>query len=312
MNTLNRIGLFLVALHICHAGIATEPLSFKWENGESVKYLMTQDMIMNINAGPGGIMQSTTSQKMWMDWSVKSVENNGEALIAQGFDRITMSTKAPMGPGIEYDSDNDEAAVGMATLVAPMFDSLVKDPIDVVMLSTGEIGEIELSDEVAETIKQMPGGVGSTDMITQMIKQGSITFPSKPLEVGETWTQEAELMTPQVGKMKVTATYTYNGPKEVEGKTLESITPSITMEMPEDANSTFKMDFKSKGSEGEILFDNEEGMVHSSNIKQIFDITITMQGQTITNEMIQTIELRQLTEEEISKMKKEPAAAVAE
>ncbi len=309
MNTLNRIGLLLVALLLCQAGIATEPLSFKWQDGESVNYLMSQDMVMNINAGPGGNMQTTTSQKMWMNWNVKEVEENGDALIAQGFDRITMSTKAPMGPGIEYDSDKDEAAVGMATLVAPMFDALVKDPIDVVMLPTGEVSEIEFSDEVAEKFKQMPGGAGSTDMITQMVQQGSITFPSKPLEVGETWTQESEVMAPQVGKMKVTASYTYNGPKEVDGKTFESITPSITMEMPENANNMFDMDFKAKESDGEILFDNEKGMVHSSKLKQVFDITITMQGQVITNEMTQTVELRQLTEEEIANMKKEAAVA---
>lgn len=264
-----------------------------------------------MNAGPAGVVNTTTDQVMWMNWNVKGVEESGEALIAQGFDRIKMSTKSPMG-GLEYDSAADEAATGMATLVAPMFDALVENPIDVVMQTTGAIADIEFSDELAETFKRMPGGSGSTDMISQMVKQGTITFPSKPLEIGESWTQVSDVTAPQVGKMKVTATYTYNGPKEVDGKNLESISQSIEMQMPENANNMFEMDFKAKESEGEILFDNELGIVHSNNIKQVFDITITMQGQVIKNEMTQTIEMRQLTADELAATESKPEATVAE
>lgn len=277
---------------------AEEPLRWKWAEGDKARYLMTQSMKMSMNAGAAGNIESNTDQQMLMNWTVDKIGEEGEAIISQAFDRITMKTNGPMGQSLEYDSNQEEPPVGMATLVAPLFDALVKSPIIATMLSSGEYTDVELSDELAEAFKRMPGGAMSSDMVTQMTKQGSITFPAEAITVGETWQQTAEVMAPQVGKMQVTTTYTYNGPKEVEGKVLESFTPAVEMKMPENSNAPMEINFTTKSSSGEILFDRERGRIDTSSIVQEIDVEVTVQGQVISNQMTQSISMEALADGE--------------
>lgn len=298
------LRLVLLALFMANQGIlsqslhAEEPLRWKWAEGDKARYLMTQSMKMSMDAGPAGNIESDTNQQMLMNWTVDRIGEEGEAIISQAFDRITMKTNGPMGQSLEYDSAQEELPVGMATLVAPLFDALVKSPIIATMQTSGEYTDIELSDELAEAFKRMPGGAMSSDMVTQMTKQGSITFPAEAIAIGETWQQTAEVLAPQVGKMKVTTTYTYNGPKEVDGKVLESFTPAIEMKMPENSDAPMEIKFNTKQSSGEILFNRELGRIESSEVVQEIDVEVTVQGQVVNNQMTQSISMKALAEGE--------------
>lgn len=275
------------------AARSAEPLRWKWAAGDSVRYLTEQTMNMQMTAGPAGNINSTTTQAMLIDWNVDAVEDNGTATLSQQFERITMKTNGPMGQGFQYDSASDEPPSGMAALVAPMFDAIVSAPIVVEVLPTGEYVDVRLSDELAEAVEDMPGGAMSVDAITQMTKQSSIAFPEKELAPGESWTQTAQVNAPQVGKMLVTTTYTYNGEKDVDGRALESFTPRIEIGAP-PTDGAMAIDFKTRDSSGEILFDREAGRIVSSRVEQTMDIVIQMNGQTINNQMTQKTEMREL------------------
>ena len=60
---------------------AEAPLRWKFNAGEAFDYQMTQDMNMQIDAGPAGQLATTAGQTMNMTWNIKSVDDKGDAVI---------------------------------------------------------------------------------------------------------------------------------------------------------------------------------------------------------------------------------------
>ncbi|CAE7484169.1 unnamed protein product, partial [Symbiodinium sp. CCMP2456] len=236
-------------------------------------------------------------QDMLMDWAVEDVSEDGAAVVEQRVERIVMQNKAGAGQEFKYDSDSEDPPAGMAALVAPAFDAMVAHPFQMTMLPTGEITEVTLSDELSKALDNLPGGAVSSDMIKQMSQQASLKFPTEPLAVGDKWTTTAEVTSPAIGKMKVHTTYTYDGVREVDGKTYEAFTPAIEMELGEN-KGPMAIDFDTKESTGEILFDREKGRVFRSRVLQTVDIRVKMGENEIVNSMKQAVEMRELGKDE--------------
>ncbi|MEQ8847963.1 DUF6263 family protein [Botrimarina sp.] len=284
--------LTLIAAVAPLAATAAEPLVWKWEEGESQRYKSTQSMQMTINAGPAGKVQTETETTMAMTWSAKEVKPDDAAVLEQQVERVAMSMQGPMGQGMKYDTASDAPPSGMAAMIAPTFEAMVAAPITLTMLPTGEITELSLPEEMTNAMGAMPGGADMNQMVKQSSQQGFVTFPKEPLEVGQSWTRQATASTPQMGELVTTTTYTYNGPKEVDGKQLESI--GVTLDLDSGKNGgqgQMQMDFNTVSSDGEILFDRESGKIVSSRLDAENEITMTMGAQSMTNSMTQQVRL---------------------
>lgn len=277
--------------------LGAEPLVWKWQKGDVARYLMTQSMEMDIKAGPAGAATTTMQQEMLMDWEVEEVTEDGVATIEQRVERVVMQNQAGAGQAFKYDSDSDDPPAGMAALVAPAYEAMVEHPFQMLMRPSGEVVEVTLSEELSKALDNLPGGAVSGEMVKQMSQQASLKFPSEPLAVGDKWTSTAEVPSPALGKMKVHTTYTYDGPREVDGKTYEAFTPAIAMELAGDAGTT-AIEFDTKESTGEILFDREKGRVYRSRVLQTIDIRVKIGENEIVNTMKQAVELRELAKDE--------------
>jgi len=166
------------------------------------------------------------------------------------------------------------------------------------MLPSGEVTEVELTERLRDAFDKLPGGAMSSKSIEQMSKQGSLKFPTTALEVGQEWTNSAVIETPQIGPMKVETTYTYLGPKQVGGRTLEAFEPKVTITPPEGGAQAVKTSIESKGSSGEILFDRDKGRVVQSKVRQQMEVKVEVGGQTMVNLIDQTVEMRALADGE--------------
>jgi hypothetical protein len=296
----SRLSAFLrlcAILLVVSPALGAEPLVWKWQKGDVARYLMTQSMDMEIEAGPAGAATTSMQQEILMDWDVQEVSEDGVAKVEQRVERIVMQNKAGAGQAFKYDSDSEDPPAGMAALVAPAFDAMVAHPFQMLMRPSGEIVEVTLSDELSKALDNLPGGAVSGEMVKQMSKQASLKFPNEPLAVGDKWTSTAEVPSPAIGKMIVHTTYTYDGSREVDGKTYEAFTPAITMELAEKSGPT-AIDFDTKESTGEILFDREKGRVYRSRVLQTIDIRVKMGENEIVNTMKQAVELRELGKDE--------------
>lgn len=286
---------------------ALEPLVWKWSQGDSARYQHTKTMTMSMDAGPAGQVSTSRREDTVLAWTVDAVED-GTAQLSQSTERVVLATEGPMGQSFKYDSSEEEPPAGMAALLAPMFDAMIADPLRVTMAANGAITEVSLTDELAESLKQLPGGGVSDQTIIQTTKQGSLPFPEKDLEPGDSWTTERELSTPQMGRMKVTTTYVYDGPTEVDGVACEAFTPSAKMESlgaPQGA----ELEIVTKESDGKILFDAAAGRLVDSRVAMTLEIRIKLGDEEAVNVVEQATRIRQLDASQEPTLAEEPTTA---
>ena len=107
----------VVGVALQNAGRADEPIRWKFAVGEKFGYNMVQDMDMSMNMGTNGQVNSNVHQVMDMTWDVQGVNDQGEAVIQESFDRVQMKMTGPMA--VDYDSSKDAPATGLAAQFAP-------------------------------------------------------------------------------------------------------------------------------------------------------------------------------------------------
>jgi hypothetical protein len=291
--TLRRV-LFAAAIG-CAASIsvrcqADEPLRWKFTAGEAFDYQMTQDMNMNMDAGPAGQMATTAAQTMNMTWSINRVEDQGDAVIEQKIARIRVKMTAPGGQGFDYDTDSEEPAVGMAAMIAPTFEAMTAGKVTFTMSPRGEVSDVIISDELLAAIKNGPGGeAAGVEQFKSMASQAALTLLENPPKMGETWTTKIAVNSPAGGNQTVETTYTYDGTREADGTTYAVIKPSMTMQLAN--NPMMEMKMKEQKTDGEVLFDVEAGQLHSMSINHHITLDMVAAGQSMPGTIEQKIDV---------------------
>lgn len=296
--SVRRVLCALAALLFCVLSTVTshadEPLRWKFKAGDKFDYTMAQDMNMNMDAGPAGKLATTAQQNMEMNWAIQTVNPDGSAVIKQSIDRIRVKMTAPGGQGFDYDSDSKEPAVGMAAMVAPTFEAMTAGSFEFTMSPRGDVSDVKVSPELLEAVKNAPGNQGSTDekaaeQFKQMVSQVAFVLPEKAPTAGEQWTTKIALNNPAAGNQSVETTYKFVGTREVDGTTFAVIEPSMKMELA--GNPAMEMKMKEQKTEGEVLFNVEDGRLHSMKINQDITLDIVAGGQTIPGTIDQKIEV---------------------
>jgi hypothetical protein len=274
---------------------AEEPLRWKFENGEKLDYNMVQDMTMAMEGGPVGKMETKMRQQMDMTWNVQKVNADGSAEIRQTFDRVQMTMTTPGGE-INYDSDSVEAPAGMAAMIAPMYKAMTEAEFIITMSDRGQVTDVKIPDEVIEALKNSPGAAMMGDLATsegfkKMIAQGSLVLPEDSPEKGESWTSKVEMENPMAGKQTVETTYRYEDTKEMDGATYAVIRPEVTMSIASAPQQNVQMKVTEQTSEGEVLFNVDEGRLHTSKLKQNVTLDVAVGGQSMKQKIDQTVDV---------------------
>ena len=90
----------VAALSAASAARAAEPLRWKFNVGQKLDCAIVQDMNMAMTSGSAGQMNTTMHQQMDMQWEVKEVKSDGNAIIGQTISRVRMKMSAPRRPGL--------------------------------------------------------------------------------------------------------------------------------------------------------------------------------------------------------------------
>ena len=286
---------WLAALLIASAATAAEPLRWKLTAGERLNYNVTQDMTMNMNAGPAGQMVTTMQQTFEMTWNVQQVGDDGAAVIEQSVDRVQMSMKSPMGQSFDYDSTAEGPAEGMAAMVAPMYDAMTNGTFQFKMTPRGEISDVKVSPEVLEAIKNSPGAAAMGEMATadgiqKMLTQDPIVLPEESPAEGESWSNSATMNNPMTGKQTVETSYKFEGNEEVDGVKMAVFRPAIKMGF--EGNETMQLKVTEQTSDGEVLFNQDAGRLDSTTLQQMTKIDMTIAGQTMQQQIDRSVEVQ--------------------
>ncbi len=282
--------LAAAVLSVSSAARADAPLRWKFNAGDKFNCEMVQDMNMSA-AAPSGEMKTTLHQQMDMVWEVKEVKEDGNAVVTQLVKRVQMKMTAPSGQGFEYDTDAEEPPTGMAAMFAPIYKAMMQGEIVTTMTPRGEVIDVTIPDEVITAMRNIPGAaamgeMASTEGLKKMATQGSMVLPEAAPTSGTQWSSTVDIDNPMVGKMIVQTAYEYQGTKDVDGATCAVISPTVTMKI--EGQAQVPVTVQDQTSDGQILFNADAGRLLSSKIKQGMTLGITVQGQTIQQQIDQT------------------------
>jgi hypothetical protein len=136
-----------------------------------------------------------------------------------------------------------------------------------------------------------------------MLSQGALVLPEKAPQEGEAWSTKIEMKNPMVGTQTVETTYRFEGTKEAEGATFAVIRPQLKMEFANAAQPNVQMKISEQSSDGEILFNVEDGRLHTSRLTQDVTLDITASGQSMKQKIDQQIDVTVSPAEDASEAK---------
>lgn len=275
---------------------AEETLRWKFEPGQELRYQVVQQTDTNMDAGPAGQITTGTTQTIDMVWKVEAVNDDGSARMRHEIERVQMSMTAPMNQGFAFDTASAEPPEGLATLLAPAFNALVESGYKVTVSPTGELSDIEASEELVQAIKNLPGAGGAgqgEDALKAMASPVAVPLPAEAVEPGAEWTRSTgELAVPMFGKMQVETTFTYKGPRKMSGKPMQVLAPSININATAPEGGPMSGSVKSRDTSGEVLFDPAAGRVEEASTRHTMDISITAGQNTISGTITQTAKIK--------------------
>ncbi len=299
MRTFTRV-LWTGMLAVVLTGLAAAParaqvtLRYKFKEGETLKYTVEQRMNMNGNVA-GNDITMEMGMNMDMTWKVLSVNKDGSAKLTQTIDRVRMTMKAgPLGE-VDIDTKSDkEPSDPIGKAMAPIFKAMAGAEFTMTMTPLGEPKDVQVPEKVLNAVKNagggLPGASLSPDDLKQMVNQGGLVLPEKPVKKGDSWTHSSN-MAMQGMKMKVDTKATYEGETTEGGKKLQeiSLAPKMTTE---GGPAGVEIKLKNQESKGKALFDNDKGRVVETELNQNMDMDLSAGGQSFTMKIRQTVTMK--------------------
>jgi hypothetical protein len=298
---LPRTALGLLALLL--AGAAAEPaaaqttLRYKFKKGEKLNYVMEQKMKMAMNLA-GQDIETEMGQTIDMSWEIKEVDAEGNATIAQKFDRVRFKMDGGPVGNIDYDSkDGKEPEGPVGKLISPMLKALSDVEMSITMDTRGKVSNAKVPEKVVKALKNMPGGgaglgeMFSEESLKHMMDQSGLVLPKEAISKGKTWDQNMEMKT-GMATMKMEMVNTLESPVKRDGKDLERISQKPNIAFNFNDNLPVKIKLKSQDNKGTAYFDNTAGKLVETNMTQKLEMEISAMGQDIVQKMTQTVTLK--------------------
>ena len=261
-------SLFLVVNFVAMPSCwAQKTLAWKFKKGGVTNVLIDQETSMQLELGAGASNQTQTRQTTNITWIVNDVASDGLATIEQKINRVQLDLKSAMGNFI-IDTSNTQKLTGLAEDMAKGIRPLAGSSFMVKTKLNGEVASVEIPEEVSKKLDEL-----SKAGLREIAANGSLKFPSKPIDVGENWPAEYELDMPPFGKLVVSTTYQYLGDETVGGRILDRIKATTAVKVKDPtANSGLKL--KSQESSGMIWFDNTRGSIDHSEFSQDMSMNV--------------------------------------
>ncbi len=269
-------------------GLAQEQLAWKFSAGESLQYVVKQNMKMTMNIADK-TQQIAMSQTMDMQWKIVNVDPaSGDVNMGQTVERVQMDSQGgPIGT-LKFDSSSPEVPkTPYGKAIADVFKKLIGQEFGVHMLSTGKIDQVTVPDSLLAALKQS-GSTGNAldeNTLKQLMTQSAVVLPETPISTGHMWESMQQIEMP-FGTMTVKSKLTFEGIDSSTGQARIAMTPSILLTPKQGTEINLKLT-KTEGK-GSLLFDVARGRITKSDLELRMEMQTNSFGQVID----QTIEQR--------------------
>jgi hypothetical protein len=293
-RTLGRIHV-VAAVLVLFAGIsahAQTTLEWKFSSGQVFKQVISQETKSTAAVGSQNI-ETNMNQTLDVVWKIAEVDDQKVATVEAEITRIRVKI-SNVGMNLDFDSEAEVPQEGVAAMLAPAFKAMVNAKFTLKVDPRGKVLDSTISQETLDTLKSLPNMGPMSQMINKdtlvsMVQQGMVTLPEEPVEKGDSWTDTMEIDLPQIGTMKANTKLTYEGPEELDGKTLQRVSMQLTSDITPAAGGMFKITLKDQSSSGVLYFDAEGGRISHSELKQQMTMSMEVAGNQIEQKMDQTI-----------------------
>ena len=277
------------------AATAQTTLRYKFKEGDTLKYALEQKMKMTMNV-MGNNVDMTMDQFSELAWHIQKVDSKGSAKIAIKFGRNKMTMDGPTGK-VEVDSNNAQEPddpIGQA--LYKVIKGLSGLEVTGSISPTGEFTDITLPEKAVKELQNIPGGDMFGEMLSpeglkRMMSQSGLVMPKDAVSKGAKWKSKNEMKLP-FGKMIAEVDYTYDGPVEKDGRSLEKIAVKPKASIEPTPSAPFSLKLKSHDGGGTALFDNSAGRLLEVSNTQNMEMEIEIMGMTISQKMVQTMTMK--------------------
>ncbi|MCH2131261.1 MAG: DUF6263 family protein [Pirellulaceae bacterium] len=269
---------------VCHPAYADagELVCWKLTKGQRFDVTMNQEM-EQITVILGNEVKVPQTTRMEMAWTINEVDEQGNFRITQEIKRLKVATQLPDQGELIYDSNEADPPAGLATQLSTIMGPMINARIEQTMSPQGEVWDVKFPNAALAGLQQAPilKRMLSDEMMKKSFALSSPEFPKEALAKGQMWQTNAETKSP-LGVMKVTNSYTYGGTVQRAGKNFELMGVTVNTVFGADGNTLgTKVEVKDQVSEGQILFDNENGYLVESKVKTNMTMLITAFGQSM-------------------------------
>ena len=280
--TLALVAFSLIAVGLCPNCLAQKTLAWKFRKGSITNLLIEQDTNLQLeNAGSAKLATNQTQQLQTtnISWLVKDISPEGLSTIEQTIHRVQLELKSSVGNFV-VDTNNNQPLTGLGEVMAKGIRPLAGSRFLVKTKSDGEVAEVIIPEDVVKKLNEGSGALSAAGL-KEIASNGSLKFPTKPIDVGENWSAQYEMDMPPFGKLIVNTTYQYLGEENVAGKVLDRIKATTAVKVA-DAISNSGLKLTSQESGGMVWFDNSRGMIDHSEFKQEMTMNVKRTSQDST------------------------------
>ncbi len=249
---------------------AQEKLRWKFSEGDQFKIRFDQTIEQKTQVGET-VQSMKINMEMEMDWKVKSVSQENTAEIDQEFTRMKIVWSVGEEAPLQYDSTSKAELKGMEKRVADLLGPILSAKVSTTCNTRGEFLKVDIDRETMKHLREAPDSMSIRKLFTpeglsKTITQSTLVLPEKALSKGDQWSISSSETGPS-GEMKYTRDFTYNGPKDVDGNSLEQIGVAGKIEFTPVDKPLLKPQVLTESSQkGELNFDQAKGNLVSGTL----------------------------------------------
>ena len=280
---MKKIFLSAAFAVIVFSGFAQKAYSFQLKPGENEKY----DAITNIKST---IKQSMMGQEMVIDIAYNidmlyDIQKAGKNMLFTSTYKKLAMDMAMMGQNIKMSSEDDDTNPANKS-----FRALKDAKVSMTVTPEGKVMDVkgadELLDRVADASRAEKEGLKNfigKENIKNAMEHTFSYLPAKPVKVGESWTSLFSIESPY----KLSSNNTYKLVKVENGLAYVDVTGTLTTNGAQKMVSNgMEMLIDLSGTQtGSMVFDENNGMISSSDLVQSMKGKMEVMGQEVPMEV---------------------------
>jgi hypothetical protein len=200
-------------------------------------------------------------------------------------------------PGIEFQFDSanpdKEPSIPQLKPIADALRTSFTTPVTTILDKDNKVREVSVPEAARANLDPMFKGLFEPEKMKKASIQAHGVLPDKPVSAGDTWERNIDVNLDSSQTLSFVIRFTYTGPVEQNGKTLQRITSkptAVTYSMAADSPSPLKVtqsDLKVTDSESEMLFDPALGTVVKDHSRTRIEgpMTFSIGGQELAGKV---------------------------